>query len=275
MTVRAGATVRLADTVSVAIPNADFENVDDVAYPNGFCSVETQELPGWTLTRVSSNGNLAYSGWQKNGGTVSKRSDGSVFPGTTNGTHTAFLRPSSRLSTTVTVPEDGTYTLTFDHSARGGSGTVSWGYLLPILVKMGQETLLTVEPREAANYEYRTVPEAVELKAGTYTFAFETGDGGVMEGQKVETASGPMVFIDAVSLVKKGISQPSQEGVVWNFEPGATIDVSSFDVELDQAFVNGVQIRGGRGAFTAAGVTVLGTGSIRSATPTGTVIVIR
>ena len=267
VTVKAGATIRLADVAEVAIANASFEDVDDTqwTFVKG-----AAVIPNWTLSKVSTNPNLDVSGWQKNGSVVS-----SAAPTTTNGTHTAFLRPSSRLSTTVTVPEDGTYTLTFDHSARGGSGTVSWGYLLEIAVKMGDQTICTVPARTAANYGYRTVSEAVELKAGTYTLAFETSDGGEMEGQKVETASGPMVFIDAVSLVKKDLAQPSQEGVVWNFEPGSTIDVSSFDVELEQAFVNGVQIRGGRSAFTAAGVTVLGTGSIRSATPAGTVIVIR
>ena len=275
VTVKRGATLKFKDAVEVAIANASFEEgVDDTAVPNGFKS-DANAIQGWTLERVSTNPNLGFSGWQRNGGIVSSNSDGSVFPRTTNGTHTAFLRPSSRMSTTVTIPVDGAYTLTFDHSARGGAGTVTWGYLLAVAVKLGDETICTLPARETANYDYRTVCETVELKAGTYTLAFETSDGGTKDGVAVETASGPMVFIDGISLVKTDLPRPQEENVVWNFEKGATLDIGSFDVELGTAFVDGVQVHGTKSAFTAAGLTVLGSGTLKSALSAPTIFIIR
>ena len=276
-----GATLKFVDSMEVAIANASFENVFPADESKTFCYVDGVEssdatIPGWRVERLHAISGLSFSGWQVNGSAVSKNSDGTPFPRASHGTHTAFLRPSSRLSTVVTIPENGTYALTFDHSARGGSGTVSWGYLLPITVTLGEQTIALVPARARANYDYVTYSGTVELNAGTYTLAFTTGDGGTVDGTAVETASGPMVFIDAVSLVKTdGFVRPAEDNTVWNFESGATFDIGSFNVELGAAFVGGVQVRGGKSAFRAAGLNVVGSGRLTSQRPTPTVIIIR
>ena len=281
VSVASGATLKFVDSLEVAIPNASFENVFPADESKTFCYVDGVEIsdatiPGWRVERLHAISGLSFSGWQVNGSAVSKNSDGTPFPRTSHGSHTAFLRPSSRLSTVVTIPEAGTYTLTFDHSARGGAGSVSWGYLLPIAVTLGEQTIATVPARDKANYDYITYSGTVELTAGTYTLAFTTGDGGTMDGTAVETASGPMVFIDAVSLVKaSGFVRPTEDNTVWNFARGATFDIGSFDVELGTAFVDGVQVRGGKSAFRAAGLNVVGRGRLMSQRPAPTVIILR
>ena len=107
------------------------------------------------------------------------------------------------------------------------------------------------------------------------TAEFQTSDGVEMEGQKVETASGPMVFIDGISLVKNDLTRPQEENVVWNFEKGATLDIGSFNVELGKAFVDGVQVRGSKSAFVAAGLNVVGSGKLKSGLKAPTMILIR
>ena len=100
---------------------------------------------------------------------------------------------------------------------------------------------------------------------------FETDDG---PEHQLARASGPMVFVDAVRLVGSKASFADNEGT-WNFAAGATVDVGTLDAELENAYVGGVRVRGGTEAFRKAGLTVVGSGSLRSGPPGGLKIIIR
>ena len=276
-----GATLKFVDSMEVAVANASFENVFPADESKTFCYVDGVEssdvtIPDWRVERLHAVSGLGFSGWQQTGGTVSKNSDDTPFPKNSDGSRTAFLRPSSRLSTMVTIPASGTYALSFLHSVRGGAGDLAKGYRLPITVTLGEQQIAFVPAREGSNYEYVEYTGTAELTAGSCRLAFTTGNGTEDGGANLDTASGPMVFIDAVSLVKTGgFVRPTEDNTVWNFESGATFDIGSFDVDLGTAFVDGVQIRGGKSAFRAAGLNVVGSGKLTSQRPTPIVIIIR
>ena len=257
--VAADATFEFAYAVDVDVPNASFEEGTREADYNA-----NGAIPGWTLTTRFN----AASGWQGNGGTVSATS-----PWTTNGTHTALLRPLTDMSTSVSVPEDGEYELSFEHSVRYNAGAAEWssGYLMEILATIDGDEVVRIPARDASNYGFLPASGRIFLTAGQHVLKFETDDG---PEHQLARASGPMVFVDAVRLVGSKASFADNEGT-WNFAAGATVDVGTLDAELENAYVGGVRVRGGTEAFRKAGLTVVGSGSLRSGPPGGLKIIIR
>ena len=183
------------------------------------------------------------------------------------------------MATSVYVPHDGVYELSFEQASRWGSATssLSRGILLTITVTIDGNEVLVVPPRNITGRvqeEFNRVSAVVTLAAGYHNLKIETDDADGTLPNGTNAASGTMVFIDNVRLVGSKVDF-ADLGATWNFASGATVDVGDADIELDKVYVNGVRIRGGKPAFTAAGLNVIGTGSFRSGPLTGLRIFLR
>ena len=238
------------------VANGDFEL--DVLGAGDY-SQTSALLGGWSFTR--SEGQGAFSGAQRNGGTMSANG----WYRTPSGEQTAFVRCATKMSCSVTAPEDGTYRLSFLQCARNYASSFN----LPLTVKVDDASVLEIEPR-TAYYDYARERVDVELAAGAHTLAFEVG-GAVV--------SGALLFIDDVRLEKQGaILEASESGNVFAFARGATIDLrntSPIVLEKGAVTVDGKAITGGRGALQRAGLVVTGEGAIQIGPPDATIVIIR
>lgn len=238
------------------VANGDFEL--DVLGAGDYSQTSTL-LGGWSFTR--SEGQGAYSGVQRNGGTMSANG----WYRTPSGEQTAFVRCATKMSCSVTVPEDGAYRLSFLQCARNYASSFN----LPLTVRVDDASVLEIEPR-TAYYDYARERVDVELAAGAHTLAFEVG-GAVV--------SGALLFIDDVRLEKQGaVLEASDSGNVFAFARGATIDLrntSPVVLEKGAVTVDGKAITGGRGALQRAGLVVTGEGAIQIGPPDGTIFIIR
>lgn len=250
--VSAGATLALP--FSAAIPNANFE--EDIGADE---LRKDGVVAGWSLTPI---------GTADLGGT---QGDGSPFslngPRTTEGNHihTAFLRPQNALETeNVKVPRTGDYVLSFECARRPGSSYDAKE--MNITVKLDGAVAMTVPSAEVSNSAFARKSCRVTLSAGTHALRFEVdGD---------STFNGPCVFIDAVRL-DAAEAAIVDEGGALNFARGATFDIGAFDVRLENVFVDGQKINGGRSALKAAGVTVVGTGKVHVGDDLGLMLIFR
>ena len=122
------------------------------------------------------------------------------------------------MSTSVSVPEDGEYELSFEHSVRYNAGADEWssGYLMEILATIDGDEVVRIPARDASNYGFLPASGRIFLTAGQHVLKFETDDG---PEHQLARASGPMVFIDAVRLVGSKASFADNEGT-WNFAAG-------------------------------------------------------
>lgn len=179
VTVASGGTLRLAQSAAEGV------------VPNG--SLETNKW-GATLTyQYLVNGQADVAGWsflpaklnqvgiQKNGSAFSP-----TLPVTTNGTTTLLLKEGT-VSTTVSVPADGTYRLAFEHSMR--YGTSSWLRYLDVTV----DGLIVYTLRNPVGVEhgYEPVTVMVALTQGDHVLAF-TG--------RAASSANATILIDAVTL---------------------------------------------------------------------------
>ena len=261
--VASGATFAFRASSVADVPNASFEE-GTYEVDKGFSYAG--EISGWTLEGGVSS--TTKAGWQLDGGTVSTSG-----PHTTNGSYTAYLRPSCSMATVVHVPHDGIYELSFEQASRWGSETssLSRGILLTITATIDGNEVLVVPPRNITGpvrEEFNRVSANVALTAGSHALKIETDDADGTLPNGTTASSGTMVFIDNVRLVGSKVDF-ADLGATWNFAAGATVDVGDADIELDKVYVTGVRIRGGRPAFTAAGLNVIGTGTFRSGPLTG------
>ena len=263
--VASGATFAFRSPWEVYVPNASFEDdaTDLTGVDRGFSY--SCRISGWTLVGGSSY--RVVPGWLENGSMASQSG-----PYTTNGTHAAYLRPSCSISAPVYVSRAGSYELSFEHVSRWGgeNDSVSKGRMLTITATIDGNTVVVVPPRDyVAQPPFVRVSGTVALSAGCHELKIETDDAnGTLPLENTSITSGTMVFIDNVRLVGEPVGFPDL-GATWNFASGATVDVGDADIVLDKVYVNGVRIRGGAGAFRAAGLNVLGTGSFRSGPPSG------
>ena len=263
--VASGATFAFRSPWEVYVPNASFEDdaTDLTGVDRGFSY--SCRISGWTLVGGSSY--RVVPGWLENGSMASQSG-----PYTTNGTHAAYLRPSCSISAPVYVSRAGSYELSFEHVSRWGAenDSVSKGRMLTITATIDGNTVVVVPPRDyVAQPPFVRVSGTVALSAGCHELKIETDDAnGTLPLENTSITSGTMVFIDNVRLVGEPVGFPDL-GATWNFASGATVDVGDADIVLDKVYVNGVRIRGGTGAFRAAGLNVLGTGSFRSGPPSG------
>jgi len=262
--VAAGAVFAFRSSSEVYIPNSSFEEgtydvTDGISYAG--------EISGWTLEGGVTS--TTRAGWQKNGGKPTENGG----PYTTNGFFTAYLRPECSMATSVYVPHDGIYELSFEQASRWGSETssLSRGILLTITVTIDGNEVLVVPPRNITGpvrEEFNRVSAVVTLPTGYHSLKIETDDADGTLPNGTNASSGTMVFIDNVRLVASKVDF-ADLGATWNFAAGATVDVGDADIELDKVYVNGVRIRGGANTFRAVGLNVLGTGSFRSGPPSG------
>jgi hypothetical protein len=266
--VASGATFAFRSSSEAYIPNASFEE-GTYEVDRGFSY--SGAISGWTLT--GGNSNTVMPGWQLNGGMASENG-----PHTTNGVYTAYLRPECSITAPVYVSNEGDYELSFEHVSRWGSenASLSKGRMLTITATIDGNTVVVVPPRAyEAQPQFVRVAGAVQLSAGYHELKIETDDAdGTLPVNNTSLSSGTMVFIDNVRLVG-AIAEFPDLGATWNFASGSTVDVGDADIVLDKVYVNGVRIRGGKPAFTAAGLNVIGTGSFRSGPLTGLRIFLR
>ena len=267
--VASGATFAFRASSEVEIPNASFEEGTGEG-DRGFSY--SGQIAGWLIVGGSSNS--FRPSWQRNESQVT-----GTGPHTTNGTYTAYLRPSCSISANVYVPHDGIYELSFEQASRWGPETSSQsrGILLTITATIDDDVALVVPPRSISGEvreEFNRVSATVSLTAGNHVLKIATDDADGTLPLGTAASSGTMVFIDAVRLVGAKVDF-EDHGATWNFASGATVDVGDADIVLDKVYVNGMRIRGGKPAFTAAGLNVIGTGSFRSGPLTGMRIILR
>jgi hypothetical protein len=246
---------------SGAVENASFEKDSESSSSS---STTDSKVAGWTMFNVEGT---SKSGWQANGSAVS-----TAKPWTTNGTHTVYLRPTTAIETSVTVERAGEYELSFEYASRFSSDQAGFGYKLKITASVDGSEVAVVPPREANGDSFMRVSARVTLAAGTHSLRFETDDG---DGDVpcMGNTSGSMVFIDAVSLVMA--EDVVDDGSVWNFERGATIDLGGNDIVLGTVKVDGVVVTGGRNNFVAAGLNIVGRGKFRSGQADGMLLIVK
>jgi len=249
VSVDAGGTLSLTPGAN-CVPNGDFEG--DNAGANGYNATAPA---GWTFTLL--NGNTDTSGCQRNGGTLSKN-----WYATPSGEQTVFVRHDTRLSGTVSVPDDGIYRLSFLHSARDYNNS----YILPLTVAVDGEAVLELAPRTAyADYARETVD--VPLAAGAHELSFTVGG---------PRQSGRMLFLDDIRLSRADLVRDIGDTRI-DLAAGATLDLqNAVPIYLPGGvFVDGVKFTGNRRRLEQKGVVVTGEGQIQVGPPDGSVLLFR
>ena len=213
---------------------------------------------GWTVGQTkTTNNNKNGSGLQGNGGNVSESG-----PTTPDAPSTAYLREYSTLSQTVSVTDAGKYRLSFTKACR----TQFYSSSMPVTVTVDGVTVF--ESTNNSTSEFERFSADVYLDAADHTVTFTTG-------APSTSANGSMVFIDDVRL-NPFKSQTEIDAGTIDMASGATLRLDNIEKVVIKDFrVNGANIRGGRGAAIAAGVTVTGSGSVRFGEKLGTVLIIQ
>jgi len=225
---------------------ADGQRTDNVAMnPAGWSVGKSKE------TDLNVNG----SGLQGNGGNVT-----SSGPFTTSGTVTVYLREDSTLSQTVSVAAAGKYRFSFSKACRDAFYSTT----MPLEVTVDGVSVLTSSGSSAAAFE--RVEVDVDLAAGEHTVVFATGE------PSTRVSDGAMVFIDDVRLNPIKTQGEMDAGVI-DMASGSTLRLDNVEkVSIWDFRVDGARVRGGRAAVTAAGVNVVGSGSLHVGYPSFTVV---
>jgi hypothetical protein len=259
--VSSGATFTFSPVVKAAlIPNPGFEMVwtDDIQNGLSYSGI----IPGWKCSSPDKS-RWNVPGWLKDGGVIT-----SSGPHTTNGEHMAFLRPLNAISTFLNVSEEGAYKFSFDCAYRSGSSYTS-ATNMTLTVKVDGEVVRTISVNTLSSAEFSKQIMSLTLSSGMHELSFETDD-----GNGLPINGGYMVFLDDVR-----IEQTSEtivdESSIWNFASGSTVNVGAMEVNLKEVYVDGVRIKGSTSTFRNAGITVLGTGALRSGPPLGTVLFLK
>jgi hypothetical protein len=140
---------------------------------------------------------------------------------------------------------------------------------MTLTVKVDGEVVRTISVNTLSSAEFSKQIMSLTLSSGMHELSFETDD-----GNGLPINGGYMVFLDDVR-----IEQTSEtivdESSVWNFASGSTVNVGAMEVNLKEVYVDGVRIKGSTSTFRNAGITVLGTGALRSGPPLGTVLFLK
>ena len=221
-------------------------------------SIVAMNPAGWTIGKTNPTGNNTNgSGLQGNGGNVTANG-----PSTVAGTVTVFLREYSTLSQTVSVTDAGNYRLSFSKACRASHNSSS----MPVTVTIDGK--IVFESTSNSKDEFERFSVDVYLEAANHTITFATGSPSTPE-------NGSMVFIDDVRL-NPFKSQSEIDAGTIDMAPGSTLQLNNMDKVVIKDFrVNGVSIRGGRGAAKTAGVNVTGSGSVRFGEKIGTVLIVK
>ncbi|MBR2307629.1 MAG: hypothetical protein IKA48_10605, partial [Fibrobacter sp.] len=221
-------------------------------------SIVAMNPAGWTIGKTNPTGNNTNgSGLQGNGGNVTANG-----PSTVAGTVTVFLREYSTLSQTVSVTDAGNYRLSFSKACRASHNSS----LMPVTVTIDGK--IVFESTSNSKDEFERFSVDVYLEAANHTITFATGSPSTPE-------NGSMVFIDDVRL-NPFKSQSEIDAGTIDMALGSTLQLDNIEKVVIKDFrVNGVSIRGGRGAAKTAGVNVTGSGSVRFGEKIGTVLIVK
>ena len=256
------ATVSVAAGGALSLRDGDGRNLvvnggfeDHLLGSASYCNYEPNSGPrGWT---ISYDNTTDRSGIQENRSTMSVNGNY-----TTYGWTTAFMRPKTRLSQTVTAPADGVYEVTFVQGCRVGYPS----HTIPLVCSIDGAVVVS-NAAQAASYGFYRSTARVNLTAGTHELAFATG---TMTGQY------GMVFIDDVRLELLAGAN-TLEGNALAFESGATLDLQNVEpiYLVGGVTVDGRAVKGSEKALRRAGVIVTGDGAIQIGPPQGTVLIFR
>ncbi len=239
--VAAGGKVTFGQPATELVTNGGFETPVVTSY--GF---QWSSACSWTLKPDGSSEERNNAGIQHNGSAVTADSDDQ----TPYGDQSLYLRPGGSASQSVTVPEDGDYTLYFWQAARNYGSA----HELDLTVYV-DGTSVHVNSGRSARYAPYLTRKTLTLTQGSHTLKFECGSGG---------ADGAMVFVDAISL--KAVASPNDFSAArLSFESGATVELNDVSVrrfKVGEVLVDGVKVLGGNAALEAAGVTIIGDGRI-------------
>ena len=184
-------------------------------------------------------------------------------PMTTAGMFTAYFREGCRISQSINVPCDGRYRVSFIYARRKFATNG-----MRIHARIGGTTL-TGDGLEPSSEEFRTFLDELDLSAGEQTLEFE------VTGEDTQTP-GPMGFVDDVRIQLIGNAQLDFTGSTLNLRSGAAMRFDNFrPVTIDEVYVDGVRINGGKSALRKAGITVTGSGAARIGDPTGLMLILR
>ena len=220
-------------------------------------SIVAMNPTGWTVgkTKGTTNNNNG-SGLQGNGGNVTPSG-----PSTAAGTVTVYLREYSTLSQTVSVTDAGKYRLSFSKACR----TQFYSSSIPVTATVDGVTVF--ESMNNSTSEFERFSADIYLDAAEHTITFTTG-------APSTSANGSMVFIDDVRLNPLKSQTEIDAGTI-DMASGATLRLDNIEKVVIKDFrVNGANIRGGRGAAIAAGVTVTGSGSVRFGERQGIILLV-
>ena len=252
--VAAGGTLSLSDNF---VMNGSFE--DNVLEPQTYRDYASGNGPSrWRVKRLT--GAQDNPGIQANGSAFSNKEGGAL---TDCGNQTAYMRPLSELTQTVTVPVAGEYDVSFLHGCRFGYPS----YLLSVTLKIDGVEVASNGVHEA-NYGFeRSSVTRINLTAGEHTILF---------GATQATDRYASIFIDDVRLTSV-VGLNTLDGNALAFASGATLDLQNAEpiCLAGGVTVDGVAVKGGRNALLRAGVIVTGEGTIQIGPPQGTTILFR
>ena len=180
ITVASGGTLRLAQaSTTVGVPNSSFEtNKWGAALTYQYLTNGQPDVAGWSFVPAKVN----QVGVQKNGSPFSLY----MVPATTNGTTTLLIKEGT-VKTTVSVPEDGTYTLAFEHAMRYEAS--SW--LRTVNVSVDGVIVYAIRNPVNVDHGYESASVSVALTQGEHVIAF-TGS--------YASVANATILIDAVTL---------------------------------------------------------------------------
>ena len=262
--VPADATLRFVGPIETnLIRNPSFEE-DAITTASGYDYIKPT---GWDPKVVESNPQNSYQPYfcQVNGSTLSETS-----PWTSAGTQTVALREKVCLKQTFTAARAGAYRIAFTYACRDWPSTNL--RLHASIDHDGDKIALTEDgglvPSSKAFSSFSAV---VELAAGNHELRFDAdGDDTEAKGR------GMVVLIDDVLVAESRSVDADFAGARFELKSGSTLRLDNPErVTVDEFYVDGVRLSGGKSAIRKAGVTVVGNGSIHVGDAVGMTILLR
>lgn len=245
---------------TVVIPYAGFESNPLLpAFTNSPSNIGSLDkrgtaatgCPGWTFSATSGNN---QAGYQRNGSYFS----GTAASTAPEGSQTAFVRQNGALQTTLAIPADGTYTLSFKHCSRYYSSAWFTNEVIRTRLDGGVLDTLVV-----TNRTFLTQAVSLgHLAAGSHTLQFQGSNEAWPSGD-------PCALIDDVRIAgtadvggASGVSNPEAALLI---QTGARVELDyAGSFKVGDLVIGGVHYRGGSyGAATHPDVFT-GTGLIQS-----------